>query len=365
MVKLFNQENDMKNAKHKSLYRRRDRLIIVDLISPILAKYGENLRIIDGGAGTAPLLNNFWRAIPSDLIHLFGFDIDPKEAEAMNEAANKHGKNYKYFGVALGEQNKQEKFRHTSNPAGSSFFQPNLSLIERWRYNNGQAMTAILHVEKETNVECTSVDDWCRSYNIPGIDFLKLNIQASELSVLKGAHQTLNGVVGLQLEASFVETYKSQPLFADIDQYLRKHMFVFFDFLAPNFIGRMRSPIFINALQTIRAFRWPSRQIFEGHFLWLKDPIAGGVNLTEIQVLKLVCVAEIYGQVEYAFELLVWLRERNIAEGRSDKASEVDYAIKEAEYQYKKLFKTSSLKLYLKRLVNRIYRKIFLDNPFD
>jgi hypothetical protein len=105
-----------------------------------------------------------------------------------------------------------------------------------------------------------------------------------------------------------VETYQGQPLFADLDRLARAFGFVFFDLLAPNIVGRAVSPVTLNVPQQVSIFRWPSRQLFEGHFLWLRDPIASNASYSLEQVLKLVSFAELYGQVEYAFELLWWAR---------------------------------------------------------
>ena len=53
------------------------------------------------------------------------------------------------------------------------------------------------------------------------VDFIKLDTQGSELDILHGAGSLLDNCSGLQLEVMFSPLYEGQPLFADVDAYLR------------------------------------------------------------------------------------------------------------------------------------------------
>lgn len=67
-------------------------------------------------------------------------------------------------------------------------------------------------------------------HEISAIDFIKMDIQGSELSVLTHARRTLESVLALQVEVEFVEMYKNQPMFADVDKFLREMGFQFHSF---------------------------------------------------------------------------------------------------------------------------------------
>jgi FkbM family methyltransferase len=54
---------------------------------------------------------------------------------------------------------------------------------------------------------------------------LKIDVQGYELSVLRGAEQTLRSFDQVLVEASFVELYEGQALFPDISHYLEAHGF--------------------------------------------------------------------------------------------------------------------------------------------
>ncbi len=57
------------------------------------------------------------------------------------------------------------------------------------------------------------------------IDIFKLDLQGYELSALEGASEILDKVKLILVEIEFVELYKNQPLFADIDSFLRANGF--------------------------------------------------------------------------------------------------------------------------------------------
>lgn len=88
------------------------------------------------------------------------------------------------------------------------------------------------------------------------VDFLKLDVQGFELSVLKGAQELLKKVLVLHTEVEFVEMYEKQPLFAEVDQFLRQQGFVFHRFASVH--GRPLKPLHLNAnpLQPISQQLW-------------------------------------------------------------------------------------------------------------
>jgi hypothetical protein len=68
------------------------------------------------------------------------------------------------------------------------------------------------------------------SLGIERVDFLDLDTQGTELEILQGAAAFLStSVVAIKTEVEFAELYQGQPLFGDLDRYLRDLGFVLFD----------------------------------------------------------------------------------------------------------------------------------------
>jgi hypothetical protein len=63
-----------------------------------------------------------------------------------------------------------------------------------------------------------------------GVDFLKMDIQGAELMALENAQARLLDTLVIQSEVEFLQMYVGQPLFGDIDAFLRSRGFVFHRF---------------------------------------------------------------------------------------------------------------------------------------
>lgn len=101
----------------------------------------------------------------------------------------------------------------------------NYSEFNSWRDN--------IKVEKKINVELLTVDDYFQN-NPNGIDFLKIDTQGSELSILRGAGNLLRDkkINVIKVEVSTIPIYKNQALFSEIDVFMREHGYVLVDFIA-------------------------------------------------------------------------------------------------------------------------------------
>lgn len=79
-------------------------------------------------------------------------------------------------------------------------------------------------------VSTSTLDNVLR--NVPVVDFLKLDIQGMELRALKGGTEILERTNVIHCEVEFAPIYKDQPLFSDVELFLREHGFTFVDFTA-------------------------------------------------------------------------------------------------------------------------------------
>lgn len=78
-------------------------------------------------------------------------------------------------------------------------------------------------VVSEHAVQTRRLDDIAE---IQHLDFLKIDVQGSELAVFGSGREKLKQAVAVQTEASFLCLYKDQPTFGDIDGELRKQGFI-------------------------------------------------------------------------------------------------------------------------------------------
>ena len=81
------------------------------------------------------------------------------------------------------------------------------------------------------------------------VDLLKLDVQGFELDILKNATQTLKRVATLIVEVEYSEVYVGQPLFAEIDVFLRSQDFELVDLI--NVAYPYAAPVDFNSADTL------------------------------------------------------------------------------------------------------------------
>ena len=99
--------------------------------------------------------------------------------------------------------------------------------------NSDKSCVSVGRIEIETN----TIDNYCMQNNITAIDILKIDVQGSEIEVLKGALNILKkgNIKLIYIETYFEQQYINQPLFHDIAKLLYKYNFVLQDIYDPYF----------------------------------------------------------------------------------------------------------------------------------
>ena len=77
-----------------------------------------------------------------------------------------------------------------------------------------------------------------------GVTFLEMDIQGAELMVLRNAENRLRDVLVLHLEVEFLPLYKDQPLFSDVERFLRERGFVLHRF--STVVSRVIQPLLVD-----------------------------------------------------------------------------------------------------------------------
>lgn len=158
-----------------------------------------------------------WDAL-IDHAHIIGFEPDPIEAERLNAQSLP---NVTCLPVALGEAGSTSTNLYvTQQPACSSIYPPISILYEQY-----PALSEI-RPEHIIEVPIQSLDILLTGRGIREIDAIKLDTQGSELNVLRGAHGVLKSCAMIDIEVEFNPIYEGQPLFCDVDRFLRDEGFV-------------------------------------------------------------------------------------------------------------------------------------------
>jgi FkbM family methyltransferase len=195
----------------------------------MLGRACPRLDIVDVGAmwlGSEALA---YRALLKGDTHVLGFEPAQEECDKLNAMRMR---NHTYLPCFIGDGS--ERTFHICNRAEtSSLYEPNTPLLSRFT-----DIVEVATLERTTPVATRRLDD---IEELTRMDLLKVDVQGGELDVLKGGERLLRSCVVVQTEVEFVPMYKGQPLFGDIDVYMREQGFLLHS-LGPTMFARAMRP---------------------------------------------------------------------------------------------------------------------------
>lgn len=247
-----------------------------------------------------------------DQVRLIGFEADVEECERLNQQAS--SSRNRFFPYALHQNRGKRIFYVTAYPASSGFYPADTKYVQRFPDEVN------LSVVKTLEMDTVDFDSFASENGIDYVDFMKLDTEGSELDILKGAIGFLKKtVIGLSVEVEFFQWHKEQPVFSDVDSFLRPLGFSLFD-LAIYRHSRKALPV-----PTSSPIPGPVErgQVIWGQALYLRD----GVDEIEsssvledgwgdIKVLKLASIMELFCLPDCAIELIQVAQRKEFLQGK-------------------------------------------------
>ncbi len=185
----------------------------------LLSLFPENLRIsiLDVGAALneAPPYQSL---VDAGRARIIGFEPDPQECDTLNR---EYGHPHCFFPYFVGD-GRAAIFHETNWVLTGSLYAPNSPVLEKFQ-NLAELVTPVA----THSILTKRIDDIAE---IDDVDFIKIDVQGAELSVFQNALRCLAGTLLIQTEVEFVELYQGQPMFADVDIFLRANGFQFHTF---------------------------------------------------------------------------------------------------------------------------------------
>eukprot|EP00930_Biecheleria_cincta_P017277 TRINITY_DN13785_c0_g3_i1.p1 TRINITY_DN13785_c0_g3~~TRINITY_DN13785_c0_g3_i1.p1 ORF type:complete len:330 (-),score=69.85 TRINITY_DN13785_c0_g3_i1:61-1050(-) len=217
------------------------------------------VRIIDVGAMLLSEAEEVWKPLQrrGHCESVVGFEPCAEECDRLNadaasaaSSSSSSAPTLRFLPWAVGDGSTGQ-FRRCSAAMTSSMLEPNIPLLRRFAQ-----LEEVTTVVERTEMATRRLDDLLP--DIPGgsADYLKIDVQGGELAVLQGAQEALKDILVVHTEVEFVDMYEKQPLFAEVDQCLRKAGFVFHRFASIH--GRPMKPLHLSAnpLQPISQQMW-------------------------------------------------------------------------------------------------------------
>ena len=230
-------------------------------------------------------------------LSIYGFDADAEACDAANADLQKRQITWteKHVPLAVNDAIGRSQLYVTRNPMCSSLYPPNEPYLGRF-----MGLLDLVATDYTVDLETTTLAAFCQAEGIEAIDFLQIDVQGADLNVLKGASDLLQTTLAVQIEVEFSPLYHGQPLFADVDTYLRSRDFTLFD-LTRSACIRSRSPI--------HTGEHPGQLLWGDayYFCDLLQPAEMLHQKTPAQIFKLACIADVMHFADYALEILEYL----------------------------------------------------------
>ncbi len=239
---------------------------------------------IDGDPPYLPLLRN-------GLCDLTGFE--PQE-EALKELVAKKGPHETYLPYAVGDGG-LATLNVCVSSGMTSLLEPDPATLSLF-----QVFGPLGQVVRRVPLQTRRLDDIAE---IQAVDFLKMDVQGSELAVFKSGREKLARTVAIQTEVSFIPLYKNQPTLGDIDVEFRKAGFV------PHCFAAVKHWMIAPCVRDGDP-RKPLNQLLEADLVYVRD-FSRPENLDEEQLKHLALIADhCYGSYDLALRCIVMLQER-------------------------------------------------------
>lgn len=199
----------------------------------LLDSFPESLRfdVLDVGAALDEK-PSYQALVEARRARIIGFEPNAAACEQLNKS---YGEPHRFYPHFIGDGN-AATFHETNWSLTGSLFPPNTPLLEKF-----QALAELVTPVATHAVSTTRLDDIA---GIDNVDLFKIDVQGAELSVFRGGIKALSQTLVIQTEVEFVELYRDQPLFADVDIFLRSQGFQFHAFHSIS--GRPFKPLVAN-----------------------------------------------------------------------------------------------------------------------
>lgn len=242
-------------------------------------------------------------------VHLYGFEPEEAECRRLNEkfaASPAPFGAIRFFPVALSEKGGPRVLNLTRHRGASTLLSPLPEVgknYSRSRYTD---------VEKKVAIETVPLGEFALEEKLENTCFLKIDVEGLELEILKSADNLLSeNLLVIRTEVAFLPIREDQPLYCDIDRFLRPYGFV------PMGFGELHHWRRFSAGKHLKWTHDPipfSRgQIAHGDMIFFRDPDSLRTD-TEKGVrdaLKCAFLAMSYGFLDHAAYLL---KNRQVAE---------------------------------------------------
>lgn len=241
--------------------------------------------IVDIGANPIDGDPPYRAMLERGLCSVLGFD---PSADAITQLNAKKGEAEHYLPYAIGD-GKEHTLFVCEAPGMTGLLEPDSRQL-----NLFYGFKGLGRINRRVSIRTRRLDD---VQELTELDFLKLDVQGSELDVLRSGPTKLSGAVVIQTEVSFIPLYRDQPSLGQVDVELRG-----MGFLPYGFVEMKPWPLSSTSVGECTEENW--QPTIEGDLVYIRD-FTSATNLTAEQWKHLALIAHhCYGATDLVLHAL-------------------------------------------------------------
>jgi len=259
----------------------------------------EGINFID--IGSSGNLNPKWKNL-EPYINLTGFDPNGDECQRMSALPNNF-RSLKYLPYAVAGDEDEHTLYKTKSIYCYSLLEPNTKWLNRFSFRE---LFEIIGKESINTVLLSKIE----SLKDLDADIIKVDTQGLEFPILSNAEDLMDKAFFIETETGFVQNYKGETTYAEIDLFMRSKGFLLFDLNTNHRISR--NNIFKEDVTG-------SEQILWCEATWMKDYISSfdkGLlsedSINREKALKILIICALQGSIDFGFELAILFNQLNI-----------------------------------------------------
>ncbi|TRZ64423.1 FkbM family methyltransferase [bacterium] len=181
----------------------------------LVGKLPRKLSLLDIGARGG--IQRPWNQVNSLLLSVVLVEPDPIEAARLEDELS--ASQVVVLPYALWREETTLTLNLNRSPGTSSIYLPNRQFLDQF------PEATRFDVLETINISAVTIDNLSSASRIPPIDFAKIDVQGAELAILEGGHNHFaENLVGLEIEVEFAEMYTGQPLFSEVEVFVREQL---------------------------------------------------------------------------------------------------------------------------------------------
>jgi len=197
-----------------------------------------------------------------------GFEPDPEAFAALQGLPVDPWKSVSYLPYALSDSGGTRTLYIPRDPIAASLLRHDAALGTRFNKQH------LFEIVREETVETKSLEDAVREAGMSGIDYLKIDVEGAELSILEAAPTVLGGLLALKTEVAFVPPRVGQPLAFDVANFMHAQGFELMAMLDP--MHWRRHGDLIDPYYGTGQPAYARGQLIHADFLFMRSPDAVG-----------------------------------------------------------------------------------------